>query len=199
MKRILVVVAVLALLCSALAAQAATELVGGFNDSWDGWSTPAYGLLTASALNLTPTEGSKFAVSKPTVMWSPQYIEKTFTLTGRSVVSFDIAYSTVLDEYGCPQASYAFEYLAATGAHKFPTDIAEFSLVGASNGWQHVSYEVQSGRGPLVVRFWNSKNTADINWLAVDNVKLSAVPEPSSIIVLVGGLGTLLALRRRRA
>jgi hypothetical protein len=83
--------------------------------------------------------------------------------------------------------SFSLAKLAVSGAAKLSlNEIANFDISG------------QTGGGELFLRFNNWDGGADTPWLMLDNVEITnIVPEPT--VALLGGIGLLGMLRRRRA
>ncbi len=79
----------------------------------------------------------------------------------------------------------------------------EYTTVSAATGFQTLQLELDLGAANyqyvgVAFGFFADNNTSDSvgEQIAIDNLQFNAVPEPSS--VLLGGLGALLLLRRRR-
>jgi hypothetical protein len=111
----------------------------------------------------------------------------TTDLTGAVTLKFDLAdFSTTNWEVG-----------AAIYTNNFGTLLANTNIVNGfdgSNGigtFELTASNVASG-APLQIAFWTTGGTPSLT-----NVSISQVPEPSTYALVLGGIATLLLIRRR--
>ena len=86
---------------------------------------------------------------------------------------------------------------APDGFLNFPNDIITYS--GTWNGGTFLGMQDDSIFTSEGVSYLISYDDNDINGLGLHAVTLTIVPEPGAVVSLLGGLGLLLGLRRRRA
>ena len=86
---------------------------------------------------------------------------------------------------------------APDGFLNFPNDIITYS--GTWNGGTFLGMQDDSIFTSEGVSYLISYDDNDINGLGLHAVTLKIVPEPGAVVSLLGGLGLLLGLRRRRA
>ena len=86
---------------------------------------------------------------------------------------------------------------APDGFLNFPNDIITYS--GTWNGGTFLGLQDDSIFTSEGITYLISYNDNDINGLGLHAVTLTIVPEPGAAVTLLGGLGILLGVRRRRA
>jgi hypothetical protein len=86
---------------------------------------------------------------------------------------------------------------APDGFLNFPNDIITYS--GTWNGGTFLGMQDDSIFTSAGITYLISYNDNDINGLGLHAVTLTIVPEPGAAVSLLGGLGMLLGVRRRRA
>ena len=178
MRKLFLITAVLALL--ATQAGAAT-LIGGFNGGLGAWTDTGSGVFTVASLSwggneLAPTEGSQFLNA---TMYGGVWLAPGMINAG-DWMSFD--YATDND--------YSYWAVSKPGP---PYSSVNGVMANTGYAWTHESIDLSSLAGISDAQIFFGDGE-----FVLDNVTLGAVPEPSSIIALLGGLGSLLAFRRRR-
>lgn len=196
MRRILAVVALLALLCTAAAAITPSVKISG---------STAFGAIGAITLNGTTLENSSLiTLPQPPALLTGMYVstgQGDFSAVPSLGTPPDITKLTFLTSSpmnlnnltGWTFGSAAFgTWTTTSGTHTHPgTGFLNISLEGTFTPGTMFNGRTQS-RGIATLSFNKSGGSTSFNGT------FAMVPEPSSIVVLVGGLGTLLALRRRR-
>ncbi|NEO73259.1 PEP-CTERM sorting domain-containing protein [Moorena sp. SIO3H5] len=142
----------------------------------------------------TPTEGSA--------------IQQTFTAHAGDVLSFDWNFITNeftssnsgrFNDFSFVSISQMVDGLADTD---FPLFIESFTDFDEETGFQSFSYTFEtSGTFSLGIGVLNEDDTDLDSGLLIDNVELTSVPEPASILGLLalGALGTGAALKKKTA
>ena len=87
--------------------------------------------------------------------------------------------------------------MAPVGFLNFQSDIINYS--GTWNGGTFLGMQDDSIFTSAGITYLISYNDNDINGLGLHAVTLTIVPEPGAAVTLLGGLGMLLGVRRRRA
>ena len=89
---------------------------------------------------------------------------------------------------------------AGSFSQEYTEDYAPMVFNGSfyEPAWSQQTFQFKATGSLTTLKFADTSGN-DMEGVIVDNVSVTAVPEPSSIIALIGGLGSLLAFRRRRA
>lgn len=93
-------------------------------------------------------------------------------------------------------------YYSANGAS---TSVGDFTLLGTyastqDQGWTALSYDVAAagGTGRFAVRYFVGDTSLDGNYIGIDSLSVSAVPEPASAVLAGLGLAVIGIARRRQ-
>ncbi|NEQ87958.1 MAG: PEP-CTERM sorting domain-containing protein [Moorea sp. SIO2I5] len=143
----------------------------------------------------TPTEGSA--------------IQQTFTAHAGDVLSFDWNFLTnestssftpeVFNDFSFVSIAKMVDGLADTNSPLFITSLTRFFQ---ETGFQSFSYTFEtSGSFSLGIGVFDEDDTAFSSGLLIDNIELTSVPEPASILGLLalGALGTGTAFKKKTA
>lgn len=212
MKRLRTLAAALALAAAPFAVHAAPVVVfseGFDNSKLPGWvqvnhsSPPGNGWFQGNAAIFGAQAGSSYIAANYLGAQSGSgtvdswLISPLVSLYGASTFSFftrsagDPGYADTLQVYFSPGAG--------TDVGAFSDRLATIGAGGYPSAWTQVSSDFTfTGAGRFAFRYTGDASTLD--YIGIDSVRvLSAVPEPSSALMLGLGLGALGLLRRRAA
>jgi len=138
-----------------------------------------------------PSDGGFYPSGSGSDIWLSSTISSdviTFSGFSSSVFGFGGSFFGT-DSFGAFMPDRTVVLSAVSGA-----DIETFTLSNASQD----SFVAFVSDHPLTsVSFWNMENDGTVYWAAANNVVL-AVPEPTTLSMLLGGLGLTALTRRRR-
>lgn len=197
MKKLLVIAA---LLSAPAIAQANLVVNGSFEDyttvtpgHWSifnsgyGWTTDANGVEVRNAVAGTAADGVRFA---------------ELDTTGNSWIS------QTIQTYAFQSLELAFSYAPRAGYGKDTNGIQVFwnnQSLGAFKGdgrngasWSDLFYDVQADANGFGILKFVAIGTSDGLGGSLDNISVTAIPEPDTSAMLLAGLGILAAVTRRR-
>ena len=117
-------------------------------------------------------------------------------LTGLNVGSvYNLVFDYGFNRNSGPQETLTFGVGTTTGLLG-PTDFA--ALIGTTFGTRTLSFVATSDSMSLFFTDANTPGDADAGGPIIDNVSVEAVPLPAGGLLLIGALGGLAALRRRK-
>jgi hypothetical protein len=199
MKKLLVIAA---LLSAPVLAQASTNLVanGSFEDyssvsagtwsifgSGNGWTTDSQGIEIRNAVAGTAAAGDRFAELDTN---ANSWISQTISTSAFQSLALSFSYA--------PRAGVASN---SDPIQVFWNDksLGIVSANGTStSGWMELSFDVKANEYGLGVLKFAATGVSDSFGGSLDNVSVTAVPEPGSSAMLLAGLGILGAISRRR-
>jgi hypothetical protein len=194
MKKLL---AIAALLSAPAFAQANLVVNGGFEDystvaagqwrifgSGYGWTTDANGVEIRNAVAGTAAEGVRFA-ELDTIgnSWISQ------TIHTYAFQSLELAFSYA------PRAGVAAN---SNGIQVFWNDQSLGSITGSSSNWLDLIYDVQADANGFGTLKFAAIGSSDRVGGSLDNISVTAIPEPDTSAMLLAGLGILAVVTRRR-
>ena len=198
MKKLLVIAA---LLSAPAFAQANLVVNGSFEDytsvtpgNWNvfygggyGWTTGANGVEIRNAVAGTAAEGVRFAeLDAHANSWISQ------TIHTNALQSLELAFSYA------PRASVS---AGSNPIQVFWNDQSLGTVTGNGNkgsSWFDLVYNVQADASGFGVLKFAAVGVSDSLGGSLDNVTVTAVPEPNTSAMLLAGLGILAAVTRRR-
>ncbi|TXT28472.1 MAG: hypothetical protein FD131_3053 [Rhodocyclaceae bacterium] len=197
MKKLLVIAA---LLSAPAIAQANLVVNGSFEDyttvtpgHWSifnsgyGWTTGANGVEIRNAVAGTAADGVRFAELDTTGNgWISQ------TIQTNAFQSLELAFSYA------PRAGVAAK---SNGIQIFWNDQSLGSITangGSGPSWLDLVYDVQADSSGFGVLKFAAIGTSDGLGGSLDNISVTAIPEPGSAAMLLAGLGILAVTARRR-
>ncbi|MFH1660409.1 MAG: PEP-CTERM sorting domain-containing protein [Pseudomonadota bacterium] len=197
MKKLLVIAA---LLSAPAIAQANLVVNGSFEDyttvtpgHWSifnsgyGWTTGANGVEIRNAVAGTAADGVRFAELDTTGNgWISQ------TIQTNAFQSLELAFSYA------PRAGVAAK---SNGIQIFWNDQSLGSITangGSGPSWLDLVYDVQADASGFGVLKFAAIGTSDSLGGSLDNISVTAIPEPGSAAMLLAGLGILAVTARRR-
>ncbi len=197
MKKLLVIAA---LLSAPAIAQANLVVNGSFEDyttvtpgHWSifnsgyGWTTGANGVEIRNAVAGTAADGVRFAELDTTGNgWISQ------TIQTNAFQSLELAFSYA------PRAGVAAK---SNGIQIFWNDQSLGSITangGSGPSWLDLVYDVQADASGFGVLKFAAIGTSDGLGGSLDNISVTAIPEPGSAAMLLAGLGILAVTARRR-
>ena len=194
MKKLLVIAA---LLSAPAFAQANLVVNGSFEDynsitpgNWSvfgsgkGWTTGPNGVEIRNAIAGTAAHGARFAeldaggnswISQTIQTYANQALELTFSYAPRAGVS-----------------------AASNPIEVFWNNQLLGTMTGTGSTWENKSYDVFADAKGLGVLQFASAGVSDSYGGSLDNVSVTAIPEPGTSSMLLAGLGILAAVARRR-
>jgi hypothetical protein len=197
MKKLL---AIVALLGAPALAQANLVVNGSFEDyssvtagnwsifgSGNGWTTGANGVEIRNAVAGTAAQGVRFAELDTTAnSWISQIIQTNANQ------ALELSYSYA------PRAGVASN---SNGIQIFWNGLSLGTISGNGNNgssWNDLVYDVQADANGFGVLKFASIGVSDSLGGSLDNIAVTAVPEPETGAMLLTGLGILAAVTRRR-
>lgn len=166
------------------------------NDSWDifnpvpGWNiTGSNGLelQTANTIPLTPFDGDYYAELDGTQ--NTTISQDIFLSAGRHNLSF--AYSPRDESITTNAVSFGISRLFADSINGPASDVPR-------GVWTVVSQDFVVGAAGTYSLFFDGATESDSIGGFIDNVRVEAVPLPAAGFLLIGALGGLAAIRRRK-
>jgi hypothetical protein len=197
MNRVFLWALVVILSCSGLV-QAGELQNGGFENELAGWTTSSYGNAYVEGTT-GGTEGSSCAhlqaVDYVGMFDAEALLTQTFSAHGGDVLSFDVA-----GYYLGGDATCSAEITTAGWSHFFPTyepgDFAPRSCTLPADGDYTLSFRAYAMAYPALP---GDPPDSSISTLHIDNVRLTPVPEPSTLLLLgICGAAVVTAHVRRR-
>lgn len=176
--------------------QGTTEVASSLGDPWG--VTPAEGLYCARiGDDVDPDAG----VGRE---WSTNWIGQTIdAMPAGGTLSF--RYNVLSWDYA-PWDNPGFRFtLNGNDLLTVPAPTEEPQGAPYSTGWREVQYDIAAGSGPVTLAFYagnsDPSGAGDYGaptWAYVDDVKVSAAPEPASLLLLGAAAGAGAIVRRRR-
>lgn len=200
--------AVLALSLSPISLQAAVhssyDFSGATTEGWTGGANGHAGTLSASLGNLIGTATG----NDPQLLLSPALtvgIGETWSTIEIRVRETDSASGLYIGSAGAPAFNLTGTLLGANALLKNGNTLGDITATADSDNYYILSADISSLGSttitslrvdPVGGALSNSGSETNGNTFEVDYVRLYSVPEPSA--ALIGGLGALCLLRRRR-
>lgn len=183
---------------SALLLSTTSAELGGYSDPLPWSGTSAVDNATGELATFVGVSSGALDLGAGFEAYTGSAASQTFTVLAGQTLSFQ--WNLLTADIGMPD--YAFVVLngsatalASSTSAMLGTPVPELPL---QTGWQ--SYSVtftQNATLNLALGVVNVGDSTGATALLIDNVQITAVPEPTSVALMLGGLG-LLALRARR-
>lgn len=166
--------------------------------------TGGFSTLAAGSNALTGWDITAGSVDLINTYWNPSQGHYSLDLSGETDGTISQSFATVVgqtykvsfDMAGNPDDGDKVKYLQV-GLSNLP--IYEFDTTGRSHtnmGWTTKSFVFQAVTGQSTLHFTGLQESA--YGVALDNISVSAVPEPESFAMLLAGLGLIGASVRRK-
>lgn len=155
--------------------------------SGNGWTTSQYGVEVRNAVAGTADDGARFVELDTT---ANSWISQVVHTSANQLLELAFAY-----------ASRAGVAANSNGIEIFWNNLSLGSLTGNGtngNGWLDHVYHVQADANGLGALTFAAIGTSDSYGGSLDNVSVTAIPEPDTIAMLLTSLGLLAAVTRRR-
>ena len=190
-----------ALIAAALPLAASTALAAGFDVDAEGWTTTNGGAQVwmptggnaGGWLQVTDITDDDFLLNAPAAWlgnWSA-YAGGTLSFDAKNVNG------------DAPDWAPFGEVVVTSGANTFTFDLVAAGNPPADGQWHHYSVSLSSVPAALLANVTSLTIKGEFHAgvtevVGFDNIEVSAVPEPAQAALLLGGLGLLAALRRKR-
>lgn len=195
MKKML---AIAALLSASTLAQANLIVNGSFEDyssitpgqwsifgSGNGWTTGPQGVEIRNAIAGTAADGVRFAELDTR---ANSWISQTIQTNAHQTLELSFAYA--------PRSGVAAN---SNGIEVFWNNLLLASITGNGGAaWLDHVYDVQADANGLGILKFAATGLSDSLGGSLDNISVTAVPEPETLAMLLTGLGILAAVKRRR-
>ncbi len=153
------------------------------NDSFDGGGDDLLGRIVVLRDAAAPNRSRSLRLSL-NVNGTVEVVSDTFVGGSLNVMAFGDATS----------------FSNFSGTLNFADQTSTLSINGAAvNGGSPFNFNVQSGTGSDAYGFFEANVAGVGNTYSLDNLSLTAVPEPGTAGIFLGGLAALLAFRRLRS
>jgi len=190
-----------ALIAAALPLAASTALAAGFDVDAEGWTTTNGGdqVWVASGgngggwLQVTDSSNDDFLLNAPAAWlgnWSA-FAGGTLSFDAKNVNG------------DAPDWEPFGEVVITSGANTITFDLVAAGNPPADGQWHHYSVSLSSVPAAVLANVTSLTIKGEFHAgvtevVGLDNIEVSAVPEPAQAALLLGGLGLLAALRRKR-
>lgn len=152
-----------------------------------GWTTGPLGVEVRNAVAGTAADGVRFVELDTT---GNSWISQTIHTHANQTLELSFSYA--------PREGVV---AGSNGIQAFwnGTSLGAFTANGNPNsGWMDLSFDVQADAGGLGTLMFRAIGKSDSYGGSLDNVVVTAVPEPDSAALMLAGLGILAAVARRR-
>lgn len=169
---------------------------------WNGSGTPRVGEVAwlncpgGCWTDLTAQNGNKFLDLTGRSSWQYGAIYQTFdTVAGKTYqVNFSQGYSSTWSSSGAEPNLYVVAKDGATIVND--QDPAWVGFTSTTAGWAQRTYNFKATSGTTTLFFAGGYHGGD--YVGLDNVSVTAVPEPETYAMMLAGLGALGFVARRR-